>query len=289
MDLRALIWDVDGTLAETERDGHRAAFNDAFAAMALPWRWSVERYGELLATSGGLERLLHDLAGRADAPRSACERLALARELHRRKNAAYACRLAEAGIALRPGVLRLMREARDGGARLAIATTTGRANVDALLSCQLGAGWCTGFAAVVCAEDAPLKKPHPQAYRETLRRLRLRAGEALAIEDSPQGVASARATGIAVLLTRSAYFAAFDGAGALAVCDGLDSTVTAAHAHASSVRWAWLRDVHRAATASGQPRRPGPAGCWRVRRLRPPAADARRRRTHRSSSPCRWS
>src|SRR5262249_30992666 len=82
--LRALIWDVDGTLAETERDGHRVAFNDAFAAANLPWRWSVERYGELLAISGGYERLLHDIAQRNDAPRAAAEREALARELHRR-------------------------------------------------------------------------------------------------------------------------------------------------------------------------------------------------------------
>lgn len=125
--LQALIWDVDGTLAETERDGHRVAFNGAFAAAGLPWRWSVARYGELLATTGGFERLLRDMAERADAPRTAAEREALARELHRRKNAAYAALVARGEIALRPGVRRLMHEARAAGARLAIATTTGRA------------------------------------------------------------------------------------------------------------------------------------------------------------------
>lgn len=236
--LKALLWDVDGTLAETERDGHRAAFNDAFAAMGLPWHWSVDRYGELLTTSGGLERLLRDLAGRDDAPRAACERLALARELHRRKNAAYVRRIGGGAIALRPGVRRLMQQAREAGARLAIATTTGRANVDALLAPHLGAAWHEGFAAIVCAEQAPLKKPHPQVYELALRGLGMPASDTLAIEDSPQGVASARAAGVAVLLTRSAYFAACDGTGAIAVHDDL-----------ATVQWPRLCELHRRAMA----------------------------------------
>jgi HAD superfamily hydrolase (TIGR01509 family) len=244
--LQALIWDVDGTIAETERDGHRVAFNEAFAAMGLPWRWSVERYRELLATSGGLERLLRDLAARDDAPRIATERLALARELHRRKNASYAALMARSAIALRPGVLRLMQEGQEAGARLAIATTTGRANVEALLVRPLGAGWSERFAAIVCAEEAPLKKPHPQVYQMALQRLALRPDEAVAIEDSPQGIASARGAGIEVLLTRSAYFADCRGDGALAVCDGLDAIVSARGIpDAAQVHWPWLCELHR--------------------------------------------
>ena len=246
---RALIWDVDGTLAETERDGHRVAFNDAFAAMGLPWRWSVARYGELLGTSGGLERLLRDLAERDDAPRTLGPRLALARELHRRKNAAYAHRMAADAITLRPGVQRLMQEARDAGALLAIATTTGRANVDALLTRQLGASWSDGFAALLCAADAPLKKPHPQVYTLALQRLALRAHEAIAVEDSPNGLASARAAGIEVVLTRSAYFESCDAAGALVVCNHLDAPAVARGVPraAPRVQWPWLCDVHRRA------------------------------------------
>jgi HAD superfamily hydrolase (TIGR01509 family) len=236
--LRALIWDVDGTLAETERDGHRAAFNDAFAAMGLPWQWSVERYGELLSTSGGLERLLRDLADRDDAPHGACERLALARQLHQRKNAAYRHRMAAATLALRPGVQRLMQQALDAGTQLAIATTTGRANVEALLAPHFGSHWHDRFAAIVCAEDAPQKKPHPQVYELALRRLAMPGHEALAIEDSPQGVASACAAGVPVLLARSAYFAACDGTGALAVYDDLDA-----------VQWPRLCELHRRAAA----------------------------------------
>jgi HAD superfamily hydrolase (TIGR01509 family) len=246
--LRALIWDVDGTLAETERDGHREAFNDAFASMGLPWRWSTERYGVLLSTSGGLERLQRDLAERADAPKSAVERLALARELHRRKNAAYLRRIADGAIGLRPGVRRLMQEARDAGARLAIATTTGRANVDALLSRQLGAGWADGFAAVLCADDAPLKKPHPQVYALALQRLALPPHEAIAVEDSPNGIASARAAGVDVLLTRSAYFASCDASEALVVCSSLDAPASARGVPAAMrVHWTWLCDVQRRA------------------------------------------
>ena len=252
--LRALIWDVDGTLAETERDGHRVAFNDAFASIGLPWRWSVERYGDLLTTSGGLERLLRDLAERDEAPRAAGERLALARELHHRKNAAYLRRAAAGTIALRPGVRRLMQQARDHGAQLAIATTTGRANVDVLLSRHLGAHWADCFAAVLCAEDAPLKKPHPQVYRLVLQRLAVRADEALAVEDSPHGVVSARAAGLEVLLTRSVYFASNDGAGALAVCNDLDSAVCAPGGpSATQVHWAWLCDLHRLSRRTDPP------------------------------------
>ena len=248
MTLRALIWDVDGTLAETERDGHRVAFNDAFASMGLPWRWSVERYGVLLSTSGGLERLQRDLAERDDAPRSAVERLALARELHRRKNAAYPRRVDAGAIGLRPGVRRLMQEARDAGALMAIATTTGRANVEALLSRQLGAAWADAFAVLLCAEDAPQKKPHPQVYALALQRLALRPHEAIAVEDSPNGLASARAAGIEVLLTRSAYFESCDAADALVACNGLDAPALARRVpEVPRVHWPWLCDVHRRA------------------------------------------
>ncbi len=212
--VRALIWDVDGTIAETERDGHRVAFNAAFEMLGLPWRWDIAHYGELLRVTGGRERLLHDMATRADAPRGAAEREALARELHRRKNAAYAELVAQGAIRARPGVLRLMAEARGAGLVQAIATTTSRSNVDALFARLLGADWQGGLAAVVCAEDAPLKKPDPQAYRLALQRLGVAAAEAFALEDSPAGLQAARAAGIACGIVRSIYFAdaGFDGA-----------------------------------------------------------------------------
>lgn len=225
MTLRALIWDVDGTLAETERDGHRRAFNAAFAELGLPWSWTVERYGELLTTAGGYERLLRDLAVREDAPPAGPQREALARELHRRKNQHYAWLVRQGRIALRGGVRELMDEARAAGLLQAIATTTSRANVDALLSAQLGPRWQAAFDCIACAEDAPLKKPHPQVYELALQRLGLAPHEALAIEDSPNGIQAAQAAGVPVLVTASVYFAeaaAARGPGIVAAGAGLD-------------------------------------------------------------------
>lgn len=204
--LHALIWDVDGTLAETERDGHRVAFNRAFEDLGLPWRWDSAHYGALLEVTGGRERLLHDLQQRADAPATPEGREALARELHRRKNLHYAALVGEGGIPLRPGVPALLEEAAARGLRQAIATTTARDNLDALMRRHLGAHWPARFAAVVCGEDVARKKPDPEVYRIALRALALPPWQTLALEDSPAGVAAARAAGVPVVVTRSAYF-----------------------------------------------------------------------------------
>lgn len=221
--LRALVWDVDGTVAETERDGHRIAFNHAFYRLGLPWRWDEMHYGALLQVTGGRERLLHDMASRPDAPPGGAQREALARELHRIKNAAYAELVAQGGITPRPGVRRLVDECRAAGVALAVATTTSRSNVDALFGSIWGAGWERIFTTVVCAEDAPLKKPHPQAYRVALERLGVAAEAAFALEDSPNGLQAGAAAGLACGVTRSAYFADADFRGAAWVRDDLES------------------------------------------------------------------
>jgi HAD superfamily hydrolase (TIGR01509 family) len=206
MSLEALLWDVDGTLAETERDGHRIAFNRAFEAFGLPWRWSVERYGELLAVTGGRERLLHDMADRSDAPARPSEREALARALHRRKNAIYAEIVDAGGLELRPGVLELLEDCRSRGLQLAITTTTSTSNVDALLRANLGPRWPSWFTTLVCGEDVKAKKPDPEVFTIALRRLGIGPLASLAIADSPGGVAAARAADVPVVVTRSAYF-----------------------------------------------------------------------------------
>ena len=221
---RALIWDADGTLAETERDGHLVAFNQAFAAMGLPWRWDDKRYGQLLEVTGGRERLLFDMSSRADAPGGAAEREALAAELHRLKNARYADLVAHGAINLRPGVRELLDDCTSVGLPMAIATTTSRVNLQALMSATLGARWQHRFAATLCAEDAPRKKPDPQVYQRTLAELGMAAGEALAIEDAPAGVSAASAAGLSVIATRSHYFANADLCGAQAVGPGLHRT-----------------------------------------------------------------
>lgn len=219
--LRALIWDVDGTLAETERDGHRIAFNQAFAACGLPWRWGIARYGRLLRVSGGRERLLRDMAARADAPARAAARERLARRLHGLKNELYAARVAAGGVRLRRGVRALMGDCRRAGLPMAIVTTTSRSNVEALLGRHLGHDWTGWFGAIVCGEDVRRKKPDPEAHLRALRVLGLPAPQAIAIEDAPAGVAAARAAGCPVIVTRSRYFARTGRRGALAAGPGL--------------------------------------------------------------------
>ena len=223
MALRALIWDVDGTIAETERDGHLPAFNEAFAALGLAWRWGEAEYGELLHITGGRERLLHDMDRRADAPAAAPAREALARELHRRKNLAYAESVRQGRIAARPGVLRLVAECQAAGVALAVATTTSRSNLQALFTTLWGADWPRVFSVAVCGEDVPLKKPHPQAYLLALQRLGVDAAQAFALEDSPGGLRAACAAGLACGITRSVWFADAAFSGAAWVRDDLES------------------------------------------------------------------
>jgi HAD superfamily hydrolase (TIGR01509 family) len=221
--LRALLWDVDGTLAETERDGHLLAFNRAFEALGLSWRWSDARYGELLAVAGGRERLLHDLQSQPQAPPAGPQRLALVERIHRLKNQYYAAIVGAGMLPLRAGVEELFADCAAASMPMAIATTTSAANVAALLGAHRGAGWRTQFAAVVCAEQAPLKKPDPQVYLRALQMLDVAADEALAIEDSAAGIAAACAAGIPVVVVRSFYFAAIDVSAALSAGPSLGS------------------------------------------------------------------
>ena len=219
--LAAILWDVDGTLAETERDGHRVAFNRAFEACGLPWRWNDRDYGPLLRVSGGFERLMHDMASRADAPASVEERAALARVIHARKNTYYAELVRDGAIPLRHGVMALMRECRERDLAMGITTTTSRANVDALLTVHLGEDWRPWFAVVVCSEDVQRKKPDPEVYVRAVAALGLSPHRALAIEDSPDGAAAASSAGVPVIVARSSYFAGTPIAAALAVGPGL--------------------------------------------------------------------
>ena len=215
--IEALLWDVDGTLAETERDGHRVAFNQAFQALNIPWRWNDERYGALLKISGGRERLLHDMRFQEDAPVDVQEREILAERVHRLKNELYADIVARGLIKLRDGVTELMDDCIRARVRMAIVTTTSRCNVDALLGSLIGHEWAYRFEAIVCAEQAPKKKPHPQAYFLTLQALQLDAAAVVAMEDAPAGVAAAHAAGVPVIITNSHYFPAVTSERALAI------------------------------------------------------------------------
>lgn len=219
--LQALLLDVDGTLADTERTGHLPAFNEAFAAAGLDWRWSPELYAELLAVSGGRERILEYARAHGPAVPAGADMEALAARLHADKNRRYAAAVAAGRVPLRPGVERLLAEAAAEGLRLAIVTTTSPENLDALLAHGAGAGLRERFEVVVAGDAVRAKKPAPDAYLLALERLGLDAGDCLAVEDSGNGLRAALAAGVPALVTVSELTAQDDFAGAAAVVDGL--------------------------------------------------------------------
>ena len=226
--LQALIFDVDGTLADTEA-AHRAAFNQAFADAGLEWVWDETLYIELLDVTGGKERILHywkrlqpDLGGASAS--TAAEWID---RLHASKTTAY-CRLVQDGsVPLRPGVQQLLHTAHRQGIPCAIATTTTRANVDALLLATLGPAWQQYFAVIEDASTAPLKKPHPQVYLQALERLGLPAHACLAFEDSANGLAAARGAGLATVVTPNRYTQHHVFTGALRELPGLQDCALA--------------------------------------------------------------
>lgn len=202
--LSALLFDVDGTLAETE-EIHRLAFLDAFAEEGLDWDWNVDLYRALLKTTGGKERIRRFL-DETGVDRAAFPDHRVAR-LHARKTEFYGRRIAAGRVSLRPGVERLLREARDRGLRLAIVTTTARPNVAALLEATLPGEGAGLFETMVCGDEVAAKKPAPDAYREALARLALPPAAGLAFEDSMNGLAAARAAGLATIVTPGVYTA----------------------------------------------------------------------------------
>ena len=218
MPLEALIFDVDGTLAETE-ELHRQAFNETFARFGLDWSWSRELYRELLKVTGGKERMRHYVE--AWQPQGGVEALSRVAELHREKTQRYTDLVAEGALKPRPGVLRLLHEARAAGVKLAIATTTSFANIEVLLKASFAPDALSWFAAIGAGDMVSAKKPAPDVYNLALKQLGCDPSTCIAFEDSENGVRSARAAGLAVVVTPSVYTNGDDFSGAAWVLSDL--------------------------------------------------------------------
>lgn len=235
MNLRALIFDVDGTLAETE-EFHRVAFNRAFASFGFSWLWDQEMYKELLKVTGGKERIMHYLTQfNPEDLDGAQPQIA---EIHRRKTQIYEETMQQGEVKLRPGVERLIAEAQSSGVSLAIATTTTPSNVHALLQRTMGARAREMFQVIIAGDEAPAKKPSPDAFEIAVKRLNATASECIALEDSANGVIAARLAGLRVIATPGIYTADDNFAGASSVVSDLGEPQRP-HRHISG--WDWPR------------------------------------------------
>lgn len=251
-ELKALLFDVDGTLADTERNGHRVAFNRAFLDAGLDWVWSEDFYGELLAVTGGKERILYYLERFNKHFRPPRELSVFITDLHRAKTEHFKTLISSGAIPLRSGVRRLITEAMAQRVRLGIATTTTADNVLALLTSTLGEESLSWFEVIAAGDLVPEKKPAPDIYRWTIAALGLTADECLAIEDSENGLRSALSAGIgSVLITVNSYTEKEDFNGASLVVshlgekDSPPSVIKGEAAPTTYVDMSLLRRLHR--------------------------------------------
>ena len=232
-ELEALIFDVDGTMADTERDGHRIAFNRAFGEAGLDWEWSVALYGKLLSVTGGKERIRHYVDHFNRGFQRPADLDGFIADLHRSKTRHYMAMMAEGAIPLRPGVRRLLEEAREAGMRLAIATTTTPQNVSALIESTLPVDATDWFEVIGAGDIVPNKKPAPDIYTWVLETMGLTPERVIAFEDSGHGVTSATASGIEhIVVTVNDYTVGQDFSAATVVLNNLGGP----DAHAEPIR-----------------------------------------------------
>jgi beta-phosphoglucomutase-like phosphatase (HAD superfamily) len=220
MPVKAIIFDVDGTLANTE-DAHRIAFNHAFAENGLNWDWDVALYDQLLKVAGGKERIKYFIESFLTGFTRPADHEEFVKHLHKAKTAHYTAMLREGKIPLRPGIKQLIHDAHAAGLTLAIATTTSPENVSGLLEVGLGKDWAGYFAANGCGDIVPHKKPAPDIYFWVLNKLGLPAADCIALEDSSNGLRASLAAGIKTYVTTNSYTRQQDFTGAAGVFENL--------------------------------------------------------------------
>jgi beta-phosphoglucomutase-like phosphatase (HAD superfamily) len=238
--ISAVLFDVDGTLADTERDGHRIAFNAAFAEFGLTWHWNVELYGELLKITGGKERIRYYLEKYLPDKIKISNLENWISDLHKIKTKHFVALLKSGQIPLRPGVARLIQELRTAKIIIAIATTTTPENVTTLLKSTLGDSSLNWFNIIAAGNIVSEKKPAPDIYIWALEHLRLQAPQCIAIEDSELGLNSALAAGLDTVVTVSSYTKLQNFTGASVVLSDLGEpsrpfTVLSGNAHGNKL------------------------------------------------------
>jgi len=202
--LKTVIFDCDGVLAETERDGHRVAFNRTFVEKGYDIEWGVDLYRELLKVGGGKERMKHFFE-RTSWPAGLDDKEALIRELHELKTTHY-MRIIESGqLPLRPGVARLVDEAIAAGVRLAVCSTSDERSVNAVVETLLGPARKAKFDVILAGDVVSKKKPDPEIYKLVLARLHLEPGECVVVEDNRNGLLAAKGAGMRCVVTTNGY------------------------------------------------------------------------------------
>lgn len=206
MSLRAVLFDVDGTLADTEALGHRPSYNRAFRSLGLAWRWGPKLYRRLLKLPGGRERLKYyvqhyqpDLGPEAAEAQGDLD--AWVAKVHALKSQFFKRYMRRGRVPLRPGIARLMREARQKGVRLAIVTNASLKTLKPVLRYSMGPELAAEVEVIASGEEVPNKKPAPDLYRLAMRRLNLQPHECVALEDSEMGLEAAAAAGIPAVVT----------------------------------------------------------------------------------------
>lgn len=245
MTLRALLFDLDGTLAETEAFGHRPSYNDAFRELGLRFRWSERLYKRLLERPSGKDRLHHylkryepELGDHTEAVSESEE--AWVDHVHALKSQHFNRRLQEGQVPLRPGVARLLHEASDAGLRLAVVSNASARSIKSFLQHGLGPELASRVSLVIGGDSGLARKPAPDLYRHALEKLKLAHYECIAIEDSEMGLEAARGAGIPTVITVNAETRSHDFEGAVLVLDHLGDPEHSAAVMRGHMDEAWL-------------------------------------------------